>query len=1057
MATYYGAHRPPPSVPRTDFGPAPPGYIPGIGRGAVGFTTRSDIGPAKPMQEEQVVGRSRVLPIPPLPLGYGARQGIPTVAPPPTSAAAAAGIVSASTAATPATVPSKPGQAESEAAASSGAAGEEKEDAMDAVKYSDANYDEFGGYNERLFASGEYDAEDREADAIYAAIDRRVESRRKRKRDDDKDGQSDAAASSSGNTLDQIHSRFSDVKRHLSAVSEAEWAAIPESMDVSRRNALVKQKGNSREKFTPLPDSLLTTSALAAALPTLSTATTDAATVPAALSAPPDLTSIGRARDKMLGLRLDRLGDSVAGQTVVDPKGYMTELGTQKINTAAEVSDIKKARMLMHSVIDSNPGLSSGYIGLSRIEKDTGRLKEARDAIMRGCEACPQSEDVWIEAALLHAGKAARSVIAKAIQHLPQSIQLWMLAAKLEATIDDKKAVLRRALELLPNSIQLWKAAVEMENEEGARVLLGRAVELVPESVEMWLALARLSPYDEARRVLNRARKAVPTDSIIWITAAKLEEANGKASSVLPIIDKAVRSLQAYEVRIDLDHWLNEAELAERSGAIETCKAIVTTTVGLGVDELDRRNTWLNDASMCEAKGALHTARAVYSQLLSHFADKKSLWIKAAQFEKSHGTPEQLRVLLAKAVEACPRADLLWLMYAKEEWVAGRVDEARSVLDRAHQLNAASEEVWLAAMKIEFECGEYERARALLTHARDKCRSARVWMKSAKLERVLGERERERALLDDGLKRWKEEWKLWLMKAQWLQRGEPLDAEAVRETYKQAVKHCPSIAVLWMEYAKFEASLVSRPSAGTSQYSALARARAILEAARLKLPKSPVLWLATTRVESAGQSTAAAATSAFTHALARALQECPTSGVIHAAAILSSARPQRRSVSHEALKRCTDDAVVFEAVARLLWSESKTAKSREWFERAVRVSGSYGDVWVWWYRMECELGTGAGGDRAAEVRRRCVERDPTHGEVWTSVSKDDRYVRCKAGEVLEVAAAGLVEILPGERIVVRVASEADHPMNGVKREKLSDGLTNSNGHGPMNGVADGDS
>ena len=168
-------------------------------------------------------------------------------------------------------------------------------------------------------------------------------------------------------------------------------------------------------------------------------------------------------------------------------------------------------------------------------------------------------------------------------------------------------------------------------------------------------------------------------------------------------------------------------------------------------------------------------------------------------------------------------------MYAKEEWVAGRVDEARSVLDRAHQLNAASEEVWLAAMKIEFECGEYERARALLTHARDKCRSARVWMKSAKLERVLGERARERELLDDGLKRWKEEWKLWLMKAQWLQRSEPLDAEAVRDTYKQAVKHCPTVAVLWVEYAKYEMSLVSQPSAGISQSSALARARAILE------------------------------------------------------------------------------------------------------------------------------------------------------------------------------------------------------------------------------------
>ena len=31
---------------RTDFGPPPPGYIAGLGRGAVGFITRADIGPS---------------------------------------------------------------------------------------------------------------------------------------------------------------------------------------------------------------------------------------------------------------------------------------------------------------------------------------------------------------------------------------------------------------------------------------------------------------------------------------------------------------------------------------------------------------------------------------------------------------------------------------------------------------------------------------------------------------------------------------------------------------------------------------------------------------------------------------------------------------------------------------------------------------------------------------------------------------------------------------------------------------------------------------------------
>ena len=31
---------------KPNFGPPPPGYVPGIGRGATGFVTRSDLGPA---------------------------------------------------------------------------------------------------------------------------------------------------------------------------------------------------------------------------------------------------------------------------------------------------------------------------------------------------------------------------------------------------------------------------------------------------------------------------------------------------------------------------------------------------------------------------------------------------------------------------------------------------------------------------------------------------------------------------------------------------------------------------------------------------------------------------------------------------------------------------------------------------------------------------------------------------------------------------------------------------------------------------------------------------
>ena len=102
--------------------------------------------------------------------------------------------------------------------------------------------------------------------------------------------------------------------------------------------------------------------------------------------------------------------------------------------------------------------------------------------MLQGCESCPGSEDVWLEAVRL-AGtpEVGKSIVAEGIEKIPNSVKLYLKAVDLEVTTKDKKTVLRGALEAIPNSVKLWKAAVEMENEEDARVMLGRAVECVPQ------------------------------------------------------------------------------------------------------------------------------------------------------------------------------------------------------------------------------------------------------------------------------------------------------------------------------------------------------------------------------------------------------------------------------------------------------------------------------------------------------------------------------------------------------------------------------------------------
>ena len=66
-------------------------------------------------------------------------------------------------------------------------------------------------------------------------------------------------------------------------------------------------------------------------------------------------------------------------QTNVDPKGYLTTLKRMRIVGDAEVSDIKKARLLLKSVTWTNPKHPPpGWIAAARLEELACRIQAMR-------------------------------------------------------------------------------------------------------------------------------------------------------------------------------------------------------------------------------------------------------------------------------------------------------------------------------------------------------------------------------------------------------------------------------------------------------------------------------------------------------------------------------------------------------------------------------------------------------------------------------------------------------------------------------------------------------
>eukprot|EP01104_Vermistella_antarctica_P005897 TRINITY_DN16643_c0_g1_i1.p1 TRINITY_DN16643_c0_g1~~TRINITY_DN16643_c0_g1_i1.p1 ORF type:complete len:968 (+),score=270.69 TRINITY_DN16643_c0_g1_i1:136-3039(+) len=947
---------------------APSGYMAGAGRGATGFTTRSDLGPARAASD----------------------------------------------------VPDKADTANARWKTNETQDAQAKEKEKEKEE-GEKTYDEWGGYSDKLFKNDPYEQDDEEADMIWEAIDSKMDERRH----DRREAIEREEMRQYFKERPKIQQQFSDLKRNLDQMSKDDWLNLPDAADHRR----VKRKP-AFERFSAAPDSLLEQARAESQsfttldsrqqtsgfeTPAASGLATPAGTASVIGGGKQDLTQLGSVRKTIMAQKIREASDSVSGLSTINPKGYLTDLNSIKITSDADISDIKRARVLYKSLTTTNPKNGPGWIAWARLEERAGKLSDARKIVTKGTEQAADSVDVWLEAARLHNPEHAKVLLARAVSRLPQSIELWMRAKSLETDVRAQRRVLRRALEFVPKSVRLWKAAIELEGPEDARILLSRAVECVPEEVDLWLALARLETYDNARVVLNKARETVPTDRRIWVSAAQLEEANWLNSTaeeaeaegagadatavsstaertpppeiverIRFIIEKGVTSLDSYGVIIRRGEWLAEAEAAERAGVLATCAAIVSATISQGVDDEDRKTTWISDAETCVRRGSIHTARSIFAVATAVFKGRKSIWMRAAQLEKAHGTSEKLLSILETAIKYCPQAEVLWLMAAKEKWLSVGVGAAREQLEVAFKSNTNSEAIWLASAKLEVETNELERARMILNKARQYSGTYRIWKRSAEVEREQRNCAEEIKLLTEATSKFPDKGKLWIMLADaQLRNG---SVELSQQTFKRGLRQCPTHIELWLSMARVDEKTSS------------ALARATLDKARLRIPRTERIWLESVRLEvRAGDTRKAGAQ------LATALQECPKSGILHAEAIEMEPRPKQKTKSLTALEACSDDAVVILMVAkRIFWAERAIEKAKQWFERAVTLDASLGDAWATYYKFAVKHLSKEAQDSIVE---RAIAADPKKGELWKRVKGEQLAVNTPVEALLKLVAA----------------------------------------------------
>jgi pre-mRNA-processing factor 6 len=282
-------------------------------------------------------------------------------------------------------------------------------------------------------------------------------------------------------------------------------------------------------------------------------------------------------------------------------------------------------------------------------------------------------------------------------------------------------------------------------------------------------------------------------------------------------------------------------------------------------------------------------------------------------------------------------------------------------------------------------------------------------MKSSLLERECKSFEDALTLIEEGLKKYPTFPKLYMMGGQicWqdLFSLNPIKeyVDKARDFFKRGLDKCPNNVTLWILASQLEekAPLLLNSSNNGENRSGLGftKARSILELGRLKNPKSATLWVEAIRLERRANNDKLAVT-----LMARALQECPNSGLLLAENIIMSPRAEQKAKSADAIKKCPDDPLVIIAVASLFASERKVDKARKWFQRGVILHKDLGDSWAKFYLFEKEFGDTL---KQKAVKDQCIAADPKHGEYWTLIMKEMKNRKKSVGEGLELVASYL--------------------------------------------------
>ncbi|GAA5935611.1 hypothetical protein JCM3775_003366 [Rhodotorula graminis] len=331
--------------------------------------------------------------------------------------------------------------------------------------------------------------------------------------------------------------------------------------------------------------------------------------------------------------------------------------------------------------------------------------ENAKVILANAVQELPQSVRIWMRAVELENDvKAKKRVLRKALEYIPASVKLWKETVKLEDNPEDARILLARAVEVIPHSQELWLALARLETPDRARQVLNKARKTIPTSHEIWIAAGRLQEQEGnvgqvdaiiANGVSALKKNGAELSREQWLAEAERAESQGSTVTAQAIVKACIH--------LDVDEedrqavWLDDAETMTTKGHIASARAIYAYALNVYPQ---KQTLWRKAADLEKQHGDRETLLALLNRAVESVPQAEVLWLMAAKESWLAGDVDAARGILARAFEANPDSEGIWLAAVKLEAENGEIGAARELMQRARDVSG-TERIWVKSAVFE--------------------------------------------------------------------------------------------------------------------------------------------------------------------------------------------------------------------------------------------------------------------------------------------------------------------------------------------------------------------